>query len=102
MLPKVFLLLFASLPAPTMSSSEISNSWNEGKYFLSTTVRILTINTLWKGCTTLTPLSLRNGVRAGAIGARLLGGLNMLGAVGLRNGALGIPLRGAGDIDKFH
>lgn len=26
---------------------------------------------------------------------RLLGGLNILGAVGLRNGALGIPLRGA-------
>lgn len=30
-LPKVFLLLFASLPAPTMSSSEISNSWTEGR-----------------------------------------------------------------------
>ena len=57
-------------------------------------------NTAWKWCTTLTPLSLRNGVRAGAIGVRLLGGLNMLGAVGLRNGALGIPLRGAGDIKQ--
>jgi len=44
---------------------------------------------------TLTPLSLRRGVRAGAMGVRLLGGLNILGAVGLRNGALGIPLRGA-------
>lgn len=44
---------------------------------------------------TLTPLSLRRGVRAGAMGVRLLGGLNKLGAVGLRNGALGIPLRGA-------
>ena len=44
---------------------------------------------------TLTPLSFRRGVRAGAIGVRLLGGLNILGAVGLRNGALGIPLRGA-------
>lgn len=30
---------------------------------------------------------------------RLLGGLNILGAVGLRNGALGIPLRGAANID---
>lgn len=29
------------------------------------------------------------------MGARLLGGLNKLGAVGLRNGALGIPLSGA-------
>ena len=45
---------------------------------------------------TLTPLSLRSGVRAGAMGVRLLGGLNMLGVVGLRKGALGIPLRGAG------
>ena len=44
---------------------------------------------------TLTPRSLRRGVRAGAMGARVLGGLNMLGAVGLRNGALGIPFRGA-------
>lgn len=44
---------------------------------------------------TLTPRSLRRGVRAGAIGVRLLGGLNILGVVGLRNGALGIPLRGA-------
>lgn len=30
------------------------------------------------------------------MGVRLLGGLNILGAVGLRKGALGIPLRGAG------
>ena len=45
---------------------------------------------------TLTPLSLRSGVRGGAMGVRLLGGLNILGVVGLRNGALGIPLRGAG------
>lgn len=44
---------------------------------------------------TLTPLSFRRGVRAGVMGVRLLGGLNMLGAVGLRKGALGIPLRGA-------
>lgn len=65
---KVFRLLLASLPAPTMSSSEMSNS--------------------------LTPLSFRRGVRAGVMGVRLLGGLNMLGAVGLRKGALGIPLRG--------
>lgn len=49
----------------------------------------------WNCNLTLTPLSLRRGVRAGAIGVRLLGGLNILGAVGLRNGALGIPLRGA-------
>lgn len=53
-----------------------------------------------KWCVTLTPLSLRNGVRTGAIGVRLLGGLNMLGAVGLRNGALGIPLRGAVDFER--
>lgn len=52
-----------------------------------------------KSCITLTPLSFRKGVRAGAIGVRLLGGLNILGAVGLRNGALGIPLRGAANID---
>ncbi len=44
---------------------------------------------------TLTPRSLRRGVRAGAIGVLLLGGLNMLGVVGLRNGALGMPFRGA-------
>lgn len=44
---------------------------------------------------TLTPLSLRRGVRAGAIGVLLLGGLNILGVVGLRNGALGIPFSGA-------
>lgn len=44
---------------------------------------------------TLTPLSLRRGVRAGAIGVLLLGGLNMLGVVGLRNGALGMPFSGA-------
>lgn len=44
---------------------------------------------------TLTPLSFRRGVRGEAMGVRLLGGLNKLGAVGLRNGALGIPLRGA-------
>lgn len=46
-------------------------------------------------CTvTLTPLSLRSGVRAGVMGVLLLEG-NMLGAVGLRNGALGIPFSGA-------
>lgn len=44
---------------------------------------------------TLTPRSLRRGVRAGAMGVRLLGGLNMLGAVGFLNGALGIPFSGA-------
>lgn len=43
---------------------------------------------------TLTPLSLRRGVRAGAIGVLLLVG-KMLGAVGLRKGALGIPFSGA-------
>lgn len=84
-----------------MSSSEISNSWKEGKGVVSTKVRILAIKNAKarKWCNTLTPLSLRNGVRGGAIGVRLLGGLNMLGAVGLRKGALGIPLRGAGDIE---
>lgn len=34
-------------------------------------------------------------MRAGAIGVLLLGGLNMLGVVGLRNGALGMPFSGA-------
>lgn len=34
-------------------------------------------------------------MRAGAIGVLLLGGLNILGVVGLRNGALGIPFSGA-------
>lgn len=50
---------------------------------------------LYKSKITLTPLSLRRGVRAGGMGVRLLGGLNILGVVGLRNGALGIPLSGA-------
>lgn len=58
-------------------------------------------NIFWKSYITLTPLSLRKGVRAGAIGVRLLGGLNILGAVGLRNGALGIPLRGAANCDTY-
>lgn len=48
----------------------------------------------WCGVT-LTPLSLRSGVRAGVMGVLLLEG-NILGAVGLRNGALGIPFSGAG------
>lgn len=51
----------------------------------------------WWACgeaVTLTPLSLRSGVRVGVMGALLLEG-NMLGAVGLRNGALGIPFSGA-------
>lgn len=43
---------------------------------------------------TLTPLSLRSGVRVGVMGVLLLDG-NMLGAVGLRKGALGIPFSGA-------
>lgn len=47
---------------------------------------------------TLTPLSLRSGVRAGVMGVLLLEG-NMLGAVGLRNGALGIPFSGA-DVEE--
>lgn len=48
----------------------------------------------------MTPLSLRRGVRAGAIGVLLLGGLNILGVVGLRNGALGIPFSGAVRADR--
>lgn len=100
--PSVFLLLFASRPAPTMSSSEMSSSCQDRqKPALNYKVRHTKARRAGAADSrgdvpTFTPLSFRRGVLEGGTGVRFPAGLKTLGAVGLRKGAcFGMPLSGA-------
>lgn len=100
--PSVFLLLFASRPAPTMSSSEMSSSCQDRqKPALTRGVRdteagLVRPRVPEGEVPTFTPLSFRRGVLEGGMGVRFPAGLKTLGVVGLLKGAcFGMPLSGA-------